>query len=452
MAWRRSLSLLFALSLTACVTTGPLPEGQPTGTPNNDQSDQTGGASETPSLPGQTEPAQPNPTTPPVEQPYQPPAELPTYPDPSNPTPIDPPVPTYPSNPYPSDSYPSDPYPSVPTPPDSPFYSLLGWSSVQADAGLTAFKRTCDRWETRPQSSPVSAAHPVYGTLGDWQSVCFSARYAVDGRSFFEREFYPIRLTPETQEAGLMTGYFQPEIDVRLRADATYSEPILAVPTDSSVTTLPRAQINANSSRIIAYGRPIDVFFMQIQGSGLIRYETGQRIRAAYAANNGHAYKSIGRVLVDRGEMTLEQASKQSIENWMVRAGPVETRKLMNENPRYIFFKEEAIVPGEGPVGAMQVPLTAMGSVAVDPNFHPYGAPIFIYVKTPQVAGDYRGVEAGHILVAQDTGKAIKGAMRGDVYFGTGADAGARAGVMKHRGSWTVLLPISLATRLAPSQ
>ena len=212
----------------------------------------------------------------------------------------------------------------------------------------------------------------------------------------------------------------------------------------------PRSEINANSSRVIAYGRPIDVFFMQIQGSGRLRYPDGRSLRAAYAGNNGKPYTSIGRVLVERGEMKLSQASKQSIEAWMERNGPKKTRALMNENPRYIFFAEQSVAIDafgieEGPRGAMEVPLTEMGSIAVDPRYHPYGTLVWLETKLPQEGGDYKGKETGILVSAQDTGKAIRGALRGDLFFGAGDDAGNRAGVMKHDVRWKILVPKSIA-------
>jgi len=247
----------------------------------------------------------------------------------------------------------------------------------------------------------------------------------------------------------LLTGYYQPEISVRKISSGEFTEPILAVPKDKTKLKLPRSKVNANTSRVIAYGRPIDVFFMQIQGSGHLRYKDGRILRAGYAANNGQSYKSIGSVLIRRRELTKDQASKDSIEAWMKKAGPKRARELMNENPRYIYFKEQAIVEGEGPLGAMRLPLTAMGSMAVDPRYHPYGTVYYVTGKIPQSKGDYKGKESGLILVAQDTGKAIRGAKRGDLYFGSGDAAGDRAGVMKHKMKWLTLLPRRLAERIA---
>lgn len=347
--------------------------------------------------------------------------------------------------------------PSLPLPPvaepdkSNPFRSLPFWQSAEFAPALSAFRRTCQMWSKQDPSLQVHEKLPEYGRLWDWTSACQAAESTggseAAARQFFETEFVPMT-SASTTERGLITGYFQPAIDVRRRPTAEFSEPILAVPTREDVRTLPRSKIGAASSRVIAFGRPMEVFFMQIQGSGQINFEDGSRMRAAYAGNNGYKFTSLAGVLIRRGEMTPERASKQSIEAWMRRAGPVEARALMNENKRYIFFKEEPLVPGEGPKGSVGVPLTAMGSLAVDPRHHPYGVPVWLTVNIPQFGGDYIGQQTGLLLVPQDTGKAIRGAKRGDLYFGEGAQAGAKAGVMKHRGEWVILLPAGLALRL----
>ena len=146
--------------------------------------------------------------------------------------------------------------------------------------------------------------------------------------------------------------------------------------------------------------------------------------------------------------MTLEQASKQSISDWMERAGPDKTRALMNENPRYIFFAEQAIAEGEGPRGGMRVPLTDFGSIAVDQRYHPYGSLVWLETTIPQYGGDYRGLETGLLVSVQDTGNAIRGPLRGDLFFGSGDEAGNKAGVMKHPVKWTILVPKALAAKL----
>lgn len=338
--------------------------------------------------------------------------------------------------------------PSTPLPTKAAFASYPGWNGADMRPALSAFARSCTVWARRDASAYFNSSRPDLGRMADWSAGCAhigkAAKSSRAAREFFETWFHPQSIRSDTASTGLITGYFQPEIDVRRRADREFSEPILSSPKTDSARRLPRSRITADMADVIAYGRPIDVFFMQVQGSGILKFRNNHRIRAAYAANNGYPYTSIGGVLVRAGYMTTEQASKQAIEDWMAKAGPKASQMLMNENKRYIFFEAQALVEKDGPTGAMNVPLTAMGSMAVDPAFHTYGVPIWLNVKIPIKPGDYRGQQTGLLVVAQDTGKAIKGLLRGDLYFGSGNDAGARAGVMKHPGTWTVLLPRSL--------
>ena len=363
----------------------------------------------------------------------------------ANPVPAPPPAPPIPAPP---------PAPSEP-PPDliveasiiessEPFNTLSGWVEADHQSALEAFRRSCEALLQADPDDPLNPNLPLYGNYGDWTEACEVAQQATKARPFFETLFAPLTLsTPDTDE-GLLTGYYEPEVDVRVEPDDIFSAPILAKPKSRSVQNLPRAKLGPNSARVIAYGRPIDVFFLQIQGSGRLRYGDGRTLRAAYGGNNGKPYRSIGSVLIKRGELSRNQSGKRNIEAWMVEAGPEQSRALMNENPRYIFFAEQAIAPGEGPRGAMQVPLTAMGSIAVDPRSHPYGMLAWLETRLPQSPGDYTGDDIGLLVVAQDTGSAIKGALRGDLFFGAGNEAGALAGVMKHPVRWTVLVPRAL--------
>ena len=356
-----------------------------------------------------------------------------------------PPAPIVQAPPPPPAEPPQEPVIEVPK---SGFERLPFWTSHDPRPALEAFVRGCESWTNAEPDTELNPNLPQYGRFGDWQMACqgASALHSVsptadDSRAFFESWFAPVSLATPTMPDGLLTGYYEPEVDVRLKPDSEFSEPILAKPTDTSKLTLPRAQINARTSRVIAYGRPIDVFFLQIQGSGRLKYGNGRLLRAAYAANNGHSYTSIGRVLVERGAMTIDQASKRSIENWMEQNGPEAARNLMNENARYIYFTEQSIQSGEGPQGAMRTHLTSLGSIAVDPRYHPYGSLVWLDTTLPTKAGDFRGQSTGLLVTAQDTGSAIKGPLRADLFFGSGEAAGAKAGVQKHRARWTILLP-----------
>lgn len=374
----------------------------------------------------------------------------------ADPEPI--PVPPPPIEPSPPVVTPT-PTPAPPLPDTgtdrSGFEELSFWQTNDPTPALKSFKQSCRIWDRRADSEWLNTNLPAYGRIGDWGSACNAAAYVSTDRfsalRFFETHFTPALLTSGLTGAGQLTGYYAPQIDVRRRADTVFSEPILARPSSTSLQNQPRKDINATTSKVLAYGHPMEVFFLQIQGSGQIKFADGTIYRAAFDGHNSHTYVSIGKLLVARGEMTLEQASKQAIEDWMVRAGPVKARALMNENPRYIYFKTERLNGDLGPKGSMGAPLTAMGSIAVDPRYHPYGALVWMRAKLPEYSGDYSGAETGILVSVQDSGGAIKGKMRGDLFFGAGDEAGGRAGVMKHQAVWTVLLPRALAEQSFPS-
>jgi len=179
---------------------------------------------------------------------------------------------------------------------------------------------------------------------------------------------------------------------------------------------------------------PIDFFFLQVQGSGQVQLADGSRVRIAYADQNGHPYQSIGRWLVDKGELKVDQAGMEGIKGW-ARANPQRLSEMLGANPSFVFFREQP-ANGEGPSGSLGVPLTAGRSIAVDARTVPLGAPIFL--ATTQPGGD-RPLQ--RLVVAQDTGGAIKGVVRADFYWGFGPEAGAQAGKMRSRGQMWVLWP-----------
>ena len=342
--------------------------------------------------------------------------------------------------------------PAPPAPiraPDAPLRTLAGWTELDARPALAAFRRSCGVWARRDADAPVATSQPLYGTHADWRPACTAADAVGDtaaaARSFFEHHFAPAILSE-----GLLTGYYEPEVPASERRTALYSEPILAKPASDALRRRPRAEIVStldatNGMDVIAWARPADVFFMQVQGSGRLRFGDGSALRAAYGGHNGHPYSSIGKTLVEWGEMELHRVSKGNIEAWMEKAGEARARELMNTNERYIFFDPQSLPDGVGPDGAMRVPLTGMGSMAVDPRHHPYGTVAYLDTRLPRSGRDFKGRRAQLLLVGQDTGGAIKGEGRGDIFFGAGDAAGRLAGVMKHRGRWTVLLPKALA-------
>jgi membrane-bound lytic murein transglycosylase A len=192
-----------------------------------------------------------------------------------------------------------------------------------------------------------------------------------------------------------------------------------------------------SGAELLWVDNPVEAFFLQVQGSGRVLLDdTREVVRVAYADQNGHPYRSIGRYLVDRGELTLDQASMQGIKAW-VDAHPTRLQEVLNANPSYVFFKEEKILDaGKGPKGALGVPLTAHRSIAVDPLFIPLGAPVFLSTTRPNSTDPLR-----RLMLAQDTGGAIRNPVRADFFWGFGPEAGELAGKMKQPGQMWVLLP-----------
>jgi membrane-bound lytic murein transglycosylase A len=282
----------------------------------------------------------------------------------------------------------------------------------------------------------------------DWRNLCKFAEADPDPRQFFELFFRPVLI--EDGNEAMFTGYFEPELEGDLYPSSRYKYPVYAMPEEAKVNNpwLPRREI-LNSDVMkgrgleIAYvDDPVELFFLQIQGSGRIRLPNGSHIRVGYRGANGQPYRSIGVELIRRGVYDAHQVSADVIKNW-VRRNPEDGRELLYHNPSYVFFREVNQVPAEdGPLGAMNRSVTAMRSIAVDPSFVPLGAPVWI---------EKDGKDPLHrLMIAQDTGSAIKGAQRADVFFGTGDAAGRAAGKLRDPGRMMVLMPIQRAYALLP--
>lgn len=310
------------------------------------------------------------------------------------------------------------------------FADLPGWPEDRLDQALAVFGETC-------------------GDLNDpdWRPVCNLARSGPDPRGFFELLFRPVLI--EDDAPALFTGYYEPELRGALSPDATYRFPIYRLPPDLAPgqTFAPRDEIardnllDGQGLEIAWVDDAVDAFFLQVQGSGRIVLPDGKVIRVGYAGKNGQPYRSIGQELVRRGIFQAHQVSAAVIRNWVRRNGE-EGLALLDHNPSFVFFREVNEVPPEkGPLGAMNRSITAMRSIAVDPQFVPLGAPVWI---------DKGGAAPiRRLMVAQDTGSAIKGAQRADIFFGTGAEAGRQAGTVRDPGQMVVLLPIQRAYALA---
>lgn len=354
-------------------------------------------------------------------------------------------------------------------------YASAAWSDLP---GL-ATDRVGEAWPAFRAGCRVLLDQAATATA--WRKPCVAAE-AIDGRNddavraFLSAHFSPYAVAfPDGRVTGLVTGYYEPMLaGSRVRTEQ-FKVPIFAPPDDLVVVDLAtlhpelkdrrvRARIEGRravpywSRREIEAGKaalagkalahvaePIDAFFLQIQGSGRIELPDGSVMRVGYADQNGHPYRAVGRVLVERGELTLERSSMQAIREWGER-NPDQLPTLLDENPSYVFFREVAPPPSgtpeaaiDGPPGALGVPLVPRRAVAVDPRAIPLGAPAWLATTFPQ-----SGEPLQRLVLAQDTGGAIHGAVRADLFWGHGDEAGRDAGSMRQQGRLWLLWPIGV--------
>ncbi|HET7812306.1 MAG TPA: MltA domain-containing protein [Steroidobacteraceae bacterium] len=336
---------------------------------------------------------------------------------------------------------------------------LPGWKTDDTLAAWPAIVSTCG----------------VMGKRAEWQSFCgavvaTSPMDAGFARSFLEQQLTPYRVLRVTgrkrEPTGLVTGYFEPLLHGARERSGQYATPLYSPPADLLTVELAslfpelkgkRVRGRLEGNKVVPYytraatreapglaghelvwiDNPLDAFMLEIQGSGRVQLSTGETIRLQYADQNGQPYRSIGRYLADQGVMTIDQVNMPAIRAWLA-ANPARVNEVLDSNPSVVFFSEEAIAdPSIGPRGAQGVPLTAGRSIAIDPKYLPLGAPVFL--STTQPGGSNLPLQ--RLVVAQDTGGAIRGPIRADLFFGFGAEAGTQAGMMKYDGEMWLLWP-----------
>ncbi|MCP5080410.1 MAG: transglycosylase [Alphaproteobacteria bacterium] len=350
------------------------------------------------------------------------------------------------------------------------FSALNAWPGAGVQRGFAAFVRSCramlagrTRWPRRSKFG---------GSKADWKPVCQAAARLGAGANraqsagFFQKHFQPVVVR---DSSSLFTGYFEPELEGSLRQKPGYGTPLLRKPADLVRTKtkggygrktssgvkphftrkqIERGALRGRGLELIWLKDPTDAFFLHIQGSGRVRLDTGGALRVGFAAKNGRPYTPIGKILIERGEIARENISMQSIRAWLLlNAG--KAQELFWKNQSYIFFRKSgASDPNLGPAGAQGVQLTPEHSLAVDRRYTAYGTPLWLETRVPTGSGGNL-VPFARVMVAQDTGTAIKGPVRGDVFFGSGERAGYAAGLMQSPGRLVLLLPKALARRLA---
>jgi membrane-bound lytic murein transglycosylase A len=357
------------------------------------------------------------------------------------------------------------------------FDNIAGWEQDEHSEAFRVFARSCS--EIVEEGRGFAQKNRFGGDRADWMPVCRAAsKLGLDisnaaARGFFETHFAPVLVQNSRPPSGFFTGYYEPEAHGDRQPHGKFAVPIYAKPSDL-------VRFDADTERRLGYrygrlenGEPrayftrrqieegalagrgleiawlqswADAFFIHVQGSGRVRLPNGEILRLAFAAKSGHPYTAIGGVLVERGEISHAEMSMQSIRDWMNR-NPHQARQLMWENQSFVFFREVAVEnPSLGPPGAARVQLTPYRSLAIDRAFWAFGTPLWVDTRLP-VEGP--GKIFRQLTVAQDTGSAIKGAARGDIFFGFGEDAAHLAGHMKSEGRMIALLPKLLARRLA---
>jgi len=336
---------------------------------------------------------------------------------------------------------------------------LPGWNADDTLAAWPAIASTCG----------------VMGKRAEWQSFCAavvasSPMDAAFARGFLEQQLTPyrvLRVTGRKRETkGMITGYFEPLLHGARERSEQYATPLYSRPDDLLIVDLAslfpelkgkRVRGRLDGNKVVPYytragtreapglagheivwiDNALDAFMLEVQGSGRVQLAGGETIRLQYADQNGQPYRSIGRYLADQGVMTIDQVNMPAIRNWLA-ANPGRVNEVLDSNPSVVFFSEEAIAdPSIGPKGAQGLPLTTGRSIAIDPKFLPLGAPMFL--STTQPGGSELPLQ--RLVVAQDTGGAIRGPVRADLFFGFGPEAGHQAGMMKYDGEMWVLWP-----------
>lgn len=341
------------------------------------------------------------------------------------------------------------------------FDALTGWNEDDQAAAFAAFRKSCHAILNATEA--LRAARPVYGAL---YKVCQRAQVAgaldtAAARAFFESNFKPMRVTPAGEPGGFFTGYYETEIEGSRVRSPEYPVPLYGKPADLvsagdgkfvrkggtpyyDRTEIENGALAGQGLEICWVKNPVDAFFAQIQGSTRVKLTDGTLLRLNYVATNGFPYTAVGKFLIERGAITREAMSMDRIRQWM-EANPREAVELRRKNRAFVFFRESKLAAHEPSIGAQGVPLTAGRSVAVDRNIHVYGTPIWIDAALP-IESEQPMTAFRHLMVAQDTGTAIIGAARADIFFGTGEAIGHIAGRVKQHGTFVVLVPQAAPT------
>jgi len=331
------------------------------------------------------------------------------------------------------------------------FEQLDGWQNDNHAEALSTFISSCEIFARKAR--PRTTGSGIQVSEGVWQSLCDDAKIAEVSaeppKVFFENRFVPFRVNNNGKEQGLFTGYYEPILYGSLKKQGDFKYPLHLAPSElaSSKPYYTHEEINNGALKnrhleFVWVDDPVMKFFMQIQGSGRVRLPNHREMYIGYADGNGQPYVSLGKIMGDEGYLPKDQINFFTIRQWLYDH-PRQAIKLMERNPSYVFFKERDIPA----VGAAGVSLTPQRSIAVDPKYIPYGLPVYMEAELPALPGKMP-TPFERLMIAQDTGGAIRGPVRADIFFGPGDQAEYLAGYMKNRGVYNLLVPKELADQL----
>jgi membrane-bound lytic murein transglycosylase A len=333
------------------------------------------------------------------------------------------------------------------------YSELPGWNIDHHGEALQAFKESCPILARKARGESTGSGLEV--SAGVWQSLCNEASHISSdnheaARLFFERRFAPYRVNNNGKEQGLFTGYYEPTLYGSLKRTGNYKYPLYAPPAGlkEQKPYYTHAEINRGALKgrhleLVWVDDPVMIFFLHIQGSGRIILNNGTERLIGYADQNGHGYVSLGKVMGDEGLLPKDQINFFTLRQWLYD-NPDRAFDMMEKNPSYVFFKW---LDKKRPVGAIGAELTAQRSLAIDSRHIPYGLPLFLQTELPATPGN-APTPFNRLMIAQDTGGAIRGPVRGDIFFGPGQQAEYLAGYMKNRGMYNLLVPREIAYQL----
>ncbi|MBN9543117.1 MAG: MltA domain-containing protein [Alphaproteobacteria bacterium] len=324
-------------------------------------------------------------------------------------------------------------------------YELKGFYDDEMKDFWIAYQKSCAKMINSKSNNKIYIGNKYYaGTSADWKEKCLLSQNVNNNYHDFLLANYNIyKVESTTRKHGLFTGYYEASLKGSIAPTQRYKYPLYKLPKDEKLRTMTRAEIESgglkgNNLEFIWVDDNVDLFFMHIQGSGRIHMPDGTVTRVGYAGQNGYPYTAIGRILLDIKAISQKDLSAHTIRRWL-KHNPEKADDVMDQNESYIFFREVNAI--DGPIGAQSVELTPFRSLAVDRRYIPLGAPVWLDTDYPKELYKAGNRKIARMFMAQDTGGAIKGAIRGDVFFGYGSKAEMLASYMKSRGNYYVFIP-----------